>query len=313
MLKSVYTKDYPLKKETERLYWLCRYTLGGALFCAVIAYLLSWMSEEPVAGIGRAVAAFMVLASAMFVLAYFPIRKMPGEQYYLASMPFHRKEKVIVWMFSWCLWIPLLVSLYRMKRDEPLKAKRDEEQRKNLWQEAQRYMTAKQEERFPRIECEKLASYCGLQARASDLTMTDEEAKEVVDCIMYCPNVLELKTQNTNQLVITIRARCDYLHNRYDLGNYGLVMMDDGKFDLVRVRSGRLTNELTVEYSLDNELLAYVKEKNRQIQRYIYLGRVDKAVKLIETRLNDSVCPRSYIPYHVDEHYHLAQDFSLCS
>lgn len=308
MLKSVYTKDCPLEKETEQLYQLCRYALGGAIFCVAVVYLLSWISEEPVTGIGKAVAAFMVFTSALFTLMYFLIRKMPDEKYYLASMPFHGKEKAIVWIFSWCLWIPLLVSLYRMKRDEPLKAKQDEERQKSLWRDAQYYMTAQREERFPRAERERLASYCGLQARASSLTMTDEAAEEAVNYVTHHSNVLELKAQSTNRLIIIIRARCDYLGKRYDLGNYGLVLMDDGKFDLVQVRSGRLTNELTVGHSLDNELLAYVKKKNGQIQRYIYLGRVDKAVNLIGARLNDSVCPRPYIPYHVNEHYHLAQE-----
>lgn len=308
MFHAKHTDDYPQERCKKQLREVFELSLMTAVLCLVLLCITTLVATESAPYLERMTIAVMFLTSCAFALAWFLIR---DHGYYLASLPVGGVYKLGFWVLSWVLWLPLLISLINMRRDVRKKEELDRQTRESLAEEARYYAIAGFEERFPIVAREELVSFCGRQALLSRLEMSEEEARERVERVLSHPDVLKLELRDTSDLVLTVRARREYQHNRYDLGNYELHLKNSENFQIVQARDGRLANEMAVEDSLDDELLNYLARLTDDLKRQIYAGHIDWAVEMLARALNDNACPYPWMCYHVDEHYHLAQELPM--
>lgn len=308
---AVHTDDYPRQTIESRDIWLpIVFAIGLFVFLMMVfsAGLLS--NWQPVLSPLRSVIMSSAMASAFFSIAYYDVRE---RGYYIASVPIKGVAKVIFFIFTWVIWIPLLVSFVRMKLGEKKKASMDESTQQKLEAEARYYAMAKPGDRFPVDVKTMLIAHCRQQALRSKVEMTEDEALEIVEKALNDEHVLEIQTKSTINICIILKARMTQFDWRYDLGNYCLELLPNGQCEFYQVRSGRLANEMTIQTSADKELLAYFNECEPEIQRHLYTGRIDLAMEEIASILD--VYYASYIanymrqPYRMNEHYHMAADF----
>ena len=287
--------------ETAILLFICT-ALGWAIYTLMVI---------PVETTGetlfpRAFAALIGCAIASFMYSMSYVSTISSTEYYLASIPMTGIGRVIFFIWTWVFWPVWLVSYLRMKHGDKVKAKMDVDEQANLSVIGEHYRSASRETRFAPEICEQLAAFCRLQLLSTNNEMSETESLLKVEGVIQNQHVLQIMRQH-GKFCIAMRACAVQDNVGYNLGIFMLMLNTDGTFELERISSGRLTNEMLKRSSLDYDLLDYVEEIRMQIQRQIFAGNIDKAVLMVTERLNDGHCLAERQPYHLCEHYHKAE------
>ncbi len=300
-MNAIHTSDYP-RKTIREMWGAFAFAAGFGLLVAVLLLLLSLCG--PAWKPGAALLLSCAAASGMFSMGYYYAQE---GNYYMASIPIDGVARGLFFVFTWIIWIPLLISLFRMRRAMQKNTEQDRLYQDALRLEAEGYRAINTEGHFPKEVCARLADYCTAQASIHDVEMTTEEAQVRVERIKALDNTLEFYPWEAGELVLEVHAKGTQDGKAYDLGIFTMRLTAEGGFSLAIFRTGRLENELPMKRSLDVELLRYVKTVAEEITWRIRAGQVDVAVEKVAQMLNDNHCIEARPGYRVSEHYHLAE------
>ncbi len=251
-----------------------------------------------------AVGLFLVYTSAIFVSTIISFWK---SQYYLASIPYRGVRKVIFRLFAWPMLPAVAVSYSRMKRGIKQHQLRDEEFQQHLKKHLTLRAKMERMEKFSAEARQALYEYCRNEALATGMPaamFTQEKFQSEYSSIVATPEILGLVINSLGDLEFTVQAYYTRAEEKYDLGQYNLVLKKDNTFELHLRRTGKLSNERPLPDTIEQELIEHVDEARNELLRWLYAGSIERLVKGVVRLLNDGVVIDQQVHYDVAQHYH---------
>lgn len=238
------------------------------------------------------------LNSAMFTIGvvtffsfYFCLLSWAGAiDYYIADLPkgyygWHR-----IWIYTLMLpaWPLLLISWLRVRQTRVENAESDERIRKELEEHFYKLQDASVERKFPQEAKDAIAKCCLHQAEVSQLTMSEAEAQQIAERIQELPRVAQV-IANENSIVFLLMVSYEYGGQKYCLGGYSLTIYQNERIGFDLLFPYALTNERRYgdNERLDKILIERFKRHYSQLNRWLYIGRIDELVRLAAFYAND--------------------------
>lgn len=210
--------------------------------------------------------------------------------YYIADLPKGRYGWHRIWMYALMLpaWPLLLISQLRMRKTRAENAESDEKIRKEIEGHFYKLQDASIALKFPQDAKEAIMRCCLHQAEISQLTMSESEARQIAERIQELPRVAQVLA-NENSVVFLLMANYEYGGQKYCLGGYSLTIYQNERIGFDLLFPYALTNErrYSDEERLDMKLIQRFEEHYAQLNRWLYIGRIDELVRLAAIYAND--------------------------